>query len=209
MVDKICDKIMNRIKAKMPEVDEERAEVIRYGLELMIGEVPKFIILIIISAILGVFNYTIISLLAVSMYRVASGGVHLKTHLGCTLGTTFMYLGNVFISKLIVFPNFITELIVIIFVYIFSIIMISLYAPADTENVPILRKKDRKKKKIMSYIIVTILMVLSVFIKNPVIKNIFIIGTLIQSITISKFIYKIFNVKSGYLEYIKSKKSAI
>lgn len=209
MVDKICDKIMNRIKAKMPEVDEERAEVIRYGLELMIGEVPKFIILLIISAILGVFNYTIISLLAVSMYRVASGGVHLKTHLGCTLGTTFMYLGNVFISKLIVFPNFITELIVIIFVYIFSIIMISLYAPADTENVPILRKKDRKKKKIMSYIIVTILMVLSVFIKNPVIKNIFIIGTLIQSITISKFIYKIFNVKSGYLEYIKSKKSAI
>ena len=209
MVDKICDKIMNRIKAKMPEVDEERAEVIRYGLELMIGEVPKFIILLIISAILGVFNYTIISLLAVSMYRVASGGVHLKTHLGCTLGTTFMYLGNVFISKLIIFPNFITELIAIIFVYIFSIIMISLYAPADTENVPILRKKDRKKKKIMSYIIVTILMVLSVFIKNPVIKNIFIIGTLIQSITISKFIYKIFNVKSGYLEYIKSKKSAI
>ena len=35
-------------------------------------------------------------------------------------------------------------------------IMIKLYAPADTENVPILRKKDRKKKKILSYIFLTI-----------------------------------------------------
>lgn len=209
MVDKICDKIMERITAKMPEVDEERAEVIRYGLELMIGEVPKFFILLVLAWILGVLKYTIISLLAISTYRVASGGVHLKTHLGCTLGTTFMYLGNVFISKLIVFPNIMIEIIAIIFVYIFSVVMISLYAPADTENVPILRKKDRKQKKIVSYIIVTILMILSFFIKDSVIKNIFIIGTLIQSITISKFTYKIFKVKFGYLEYIQNKKSAI
>ena len=209
MVDKICNKIMNRIKAKMPEVDEERSEIIRYGLELMIGEIPKFFILLILAWILGVFKYTIISLLAISTYRVASGGVHLKTHLGCTLGTTFMYLGTVFISKVIVFPSIMIEIIISTCVYIFSIVMISLYAPADTENVPILRKKVRKQKKIISYIIVTILMIVSFFIKDSVVKNIFIIGILIQSITISKFIYKIFNVKFGYLEYIQSKKSAV
>ena len=32
MIDKICDKLMKRIRAKMPEVDDERAEVIKYGL---------------------------------------------------------------------------------------------------------------------------------------------------------------------------------
>ena len=126
MVDKICNKIMNRIKAKMPEVDEERSEIIRYGLELMIGEIPKFFILLILAWILGVFKYTIISLLAISTYRVASGGVHLKTHLGCTLGTTFMYLGTVFISKVIVFPSIMIEIIISTCVYIFSIVMISL-----------------------------------------------------------------------------------
>ena len=34
--------------------------------------------------------------------------------------------------------------------------MIKLYAPADTENVPILRKKERKQKKMVSYIILTV-----------------------------------------------------
>ena len=41
MIDKICDKLMKRIRAKMPEVDDERAEVIKYGLELIIWELPK------------------------------------------------------------------------------------------------------------------------------------------------------------------------
>ena len=34
--------------------------------------------------------------------------------------------------------------------FIFGVIMISLYAPADTENLPILSKKERKIKKILS-----------------------------------------------------------
>ena len=37
MIDKICDKLIKRIRVKMPEVDDERAEVIKYGLELIIG----------------------------------------------------------------------------------------------------------------------------------------------------------------------------
>ena len=58
MIDKICDKLMKRIRAKMPEVDDERAEVIKYGLELIIGEVPKFFITLCIAWIFGVFKYT-------------------------------------------------------------------------------------------------------------------------------------------------------
>ena len=50
MIDKICDKLMKRIRAKMPEVDDERAEVIRYGLELIIGELPKMFLLFIIAS---------------------------------------------------------------------------------------------------------------------------------------------------------------
>jgi hypothetical protein len=30
----------------MPEVDEERAEVINYGLQLLIGEIPKTFVLL-------------------------------------------------------------------------------------------------------------------------------------------------------------------
>lgn len=209
MVDKICDKIMNRIRSKMPEVDDERAEVIKYGLELLIGEVPKTFVFLVIAWVLGIFKYSIISLIIILPYRIFSGGVHLKTHIGCMIGTTVFYCGNAYISKLISFPNVVSKLIFSILVLIFALVMITLYAPADTENVPILRKKDRKVKKICSYITVIVMTIIAFFIKNQIISNMIIIGILLQSVMITKFAYNIFKIKFGYLEYIKTQKSAI
>lgn len=209
MIDKICDKLIERMKIKMPDMTDERAEVIKYGLELIIGELPKFFILFALSWILGIFKYTLILMLAITPYKMQSGGVHLKTHIGCIIGTTLFYCGNVLLSKYINITGFTNRLILAISVFVFAIIMITLYAPADTENVPILRKKDRRKKKISSYIIVTLMIICSFFIKDHIISNMLIFGVLIQSIMITKFTYKIFNVKFGYLEYIKTQKDAI
>lgn len=209
MIDKICDKLIKRIRAKMPEVDDERAEVIKYGLELIIGEVPKFFITLGIAWILGVFKYTLITILIVLPYRLSAGGLHLKTHLGCILGTNLFYVGSAFISKYIVFPSLLTRWIFILGVLIFSSIMIALYAPADTENIPILQKKVRKNKKIKSYISILFMVVLSIIVKDNVVSNICIISMLIESINISKLAYSIFKLKFGYLEYIKDEKNAI
>lgn len=209
MIDKICDKLMKRIRAKMPEVNDERAEVIKYGLELIIGELPKMFLLFIIAWLLGIFKYALISFAIILPYKLVSGGVHLKTHIGCILGTSLLYCGNVFISKYINIPDIKNQIIFSAIILIFAIIMISLYAPADTENVPILRKKERAKKKIISYIIVTSMIIISFFVKDKVISNMFRVGVLLQSIMISKLTYNIFKVKFGYLEYIKTQKNAI
>lgn len=209
MIDKICDKLMHRIRAKMPEVTEERSEVIKYGLELLIGEVPKTFLLLIIAWLLGIFKYAVISFFIILPYRYFAGGVHLHTHIGCILGTTAFYCGNVYISELINFPNFNVKLICIIIVFLFAIIMITLYAPADTENVPILRKNERKNKKICSYIVVTIMLVISLILKNNLISNMLLIGVLFETIMITKLTYVIFKAKFGYLEYIKTEKNAV
>ena len=209
MIDKICDKLMKRIRAKMPEVDDERAEVIRYGLELIIGELPKMFLLFVIAWLLGIFKYALISFAIILPYKLVSGGVHLKTHIGCILGTSLLYCGNVFISKYINIPDIKNQIIFSAIILTFAIIMISLYAPADTENVPILRKKERTKKKIISYIIVTAMIIISFLVKDKVISNMFRFGVLLQSIMISKLAYNIFKVKFGYLEYIKTQKNAI
>lgn len=209
MIDKICDKLMKRIRAKMPEVDDERAEVIKYGLELIIGELPKMFLLFIIAWLLGIFKYALISFAIILPYKLVSGGVHLKTHIGCILGTSLFYCGNVFISKYINIPDIKNQIIFSAIILTFAIIMISLYAPADTENVPILRKKERAKKKIISYIIVTAMIIISFLVKDRVISNMFRVGVLLQSIMISKLTYNIFKVKFGYLEYIKTQKNAI
>jgi hypothetical protein len=52
MIDKICNWILGKIKSEMPEIDDERAEIINYGLQNIIGEIPKtFLVLIITSQI--------------------------------------------------------------------------------------------------------------------------------------------------------------
>lgn len=203
MVDEICNRLTLRIKKEIPDVDDERAEVINYGLQLLIGEIPKTLIIIGIAWILGVLDLTILALILMLPYRTASGGVHLKTHIGCIVATSVFYIGNAVLSKYIVLEK-IVQYIITGAIWLFSMIMIKLYAPADTEAVPILRKKERKIKKVLSYITMSLSLIIALLINNTIISNILIFGTLFQTLTISRFMYKITGNRYGYEEYIKN-----
>lgn len=80
-------------------------------------------------------------------------------------------------------------------------IMIKLYAPADTENVPILSKKDRKRNKILSYVTFSIALIASLFIKDNTLANIIIISYFVQTLTITKIAYILTKNKYGYEVY--------
>ena len=101
MIEKLCNKLTKKIQNKMPEVDKERAEVINYGLQLIIGEIPKTFVLLLIAYVFGVLKLSILALLFVMPYRTFSGGVHLKTHFGCIVATSLYYVGNALLSKYI------------------------------------------------------------------------------------------------------------
>jgi accessory gene regulator B len=205
MVDKICSCLTNKIRKQMPEVDDERAEVIDYGLHLAIGEVPKTFVFIIIAALLGVLKEFFITVLVIFPYRAFSGGVHLKAHIGCILATSLMYCGIAYVSQYYLFSNEL-KYILIPFVWIFGMIMCRLYAPADTENVPILRKKDRKIKQLISYVVLTITLIIGIFVKDYIVSNIIILGMFVQSIMISRLAYKLTNNKYGYEVYLEEQK---
>ncbi len=83
--------------------------------------------------------------------------------------------------------------------------MIYIYAPADTEDSPVVSVKQRRKKKFISYIVVSVMVALGCSINNNVISNILLIGVLIQTISITRFAYTITNNKYGYEEYLKNK----
>lgn len=200
MIDKICTFLTNKIRKEMPEIDDEKAEVIHYGLQNIVGEIPKIFIMLAIAYILGIFKLALFTFLALFLYKGASGGVHLKTHLGCIIVTTAFYCIIPFVSQYFILPTTI-KYITIALVWIFGMIMIKLYAPADTEDVPILDKKVRKKKQIVSYITFTIGLLVAAIIKDNVISNILILANLFQTITITKFIYKLANNKYGYEVY--------
>jgi accessory gene regulator B len=201
MIDKICLFLTNKIRKEMPDVDDERAEIIEYGLHLVIGELPKNIVILGLAYLLGVFKLTLLTVVLLLPYRAVSGGFHLKTHIGCIVGTTLIYCGIAKISCYIIFYNQILKYIIALSVWIFGMIMVHLYAPADTENVPILSNRERKQKKMLSYIFLTFAILVACVIPNRKITNILIFGYLIQSIMITRFAYKLTRNKYGYEVY--------
>lgn len=205
MVDKICDHLTNKIKQTVPDINDEKAEIINYGIHLIVGEIPKTFIFIGLAAILGILKDFFLTILIIFPYRAFSGGFHLKTHFGCIVGTSSFYCGIPYIAKMFSL-DLKTKIICTILTWIFGIIMCKLYAPADTENVPILRKKDRRKKQICSYIILTITLAIGLFINNSLVSNIIILGMFGQTLLITRLAYKITNNKYGYEVYLQEQK---
>lgn len=200
MIDKICMFLTNRIRKEMPDMDDEKAEVINYGLQNIVGEIPKIFLMLGVALILGIFKWALFTFIVFIPYRGASGGLHLKTHLGCILGTIIFYCGIPFLSQYFILSDSV-KYIVIGTIWIFGMIMIKLYAPADTESVPILVKKDRRKKQIVSYFTFSIGLIIALLIQNNMIINILILGSFIQTISITRLAYRLTNNKYGYEVY--------
>ena len=140
MVNKFCNYLVSKIRKQMPEIDDEKAEVILYGVQLIVGEIPKFFLMFGFGILLGLWWQTALAFFLLLPYKAVSGGFHLKTHLGCIICTNLVYCGNAFVSTIWNFPNELVKYITILSVWIFGMVMVSIYAPADTENVPILTK---------------------------------------------------------------------
>ena len=200
MVEKFCIFLVNKMRKENPDIDDERAEIICYGLQLLLGEVPKMFITLIVAYMLGIFRLTIIMVLVLMPYRVFSGGFHLHTHIGCIISTTLYYCCIPKISIYFYF-NSQTQLIFVLCALIFGIIIIKRYAPADTENVPILQEKERKQKKILSYITYILGLTIALFIKDNVVSNIIIFGYIMQTLMITPVAYKLTKNKYGYEVY--------
>lgn len=200
MIEAICNSLTKKIIESVDEVDESKADEINYGLQLLIGEVPKFFITLILAILFHMVGLTLISFLIILPYRTFSGGFHLHTHLGCIIVTNLLYIGTPYLASIIEISD-VVRYVAIAFTFIFSFMMINKYAPADTENVPILQKKERRKRKIWSFVIAGIELIIAIFIPYKVISNLIILGILFQTCTLTKLAYTITKNKYGYEVY--------
>ena len=197
MIEKICNFLMVKIKKKMPNISEEREAVIRFGLLVIFDEVPKTLLLILIAYWMNILGLMLISFVSIGLYRGFAGGFHLKTHIGCFLTSFTMFLGNALLGKYIIFESIYLTYVIYITIWIFNMIMITKYAPGDTENVPIVSRKIRKRNRVMSYVSMNILIILGFIISDKGIANILVYGTFLESICITDLAYKISRCKRG------------
>ena len=80
MIDKICENLLKKIRQESPDIDDEKADVIFYGLELIIGEIPKMIILFLVAIIFKIGWLVIFAYATMLPYKTVAGGFHLKTN---------------------------------------------------------------------------------------------------------------------------------
>lgn len=188
------------IKEKYPEYDDIKMDEVRYGLEGLYLTFSKMIIIIPLSIILGVFKEFIILLIAFNFLRTPAHGLHATKSWICLLSSSLIFVGIPFLLKLY---NPTLNIYIKLIIGIISIILLFLYAPADTKKAPIIREEKRKKYKQKSIIYCIILISFSIFIKNKLISNLFISGIIIEIIMILPLTYRIFNLSyNNYKTYI-------
>lgn len=185
---------------KYKEYSNEEIENMRYSLEGLYLTFTKLIVIFSLAIILGIFKEVIILLILFNIIRFTGFGFHAKKSMECLITSTLLFVG---IPYLVLYlePNKITLLVI----GIISLIILSIYAPADTVKRPLPNKKKRLYRKIGTIVIASIFIIISFFIKNNTISYLLIIALFIESIMVSPLIYKIFG--QPYRNYLNYKKA--
>lgn len=140
--------------------DQREENRMAYGLELLLGEIVKWVILISLAVVLGIWREVIIITVSASMLRLASGGEHCNEYYRCMVGGTIWFLSLGWIVRYV--NTSITEgglLLIAGISFMAAIILLAWYAPGDTENKPINSEVERTKFKRLSLIIAVVYLV--------------------------------------------------
>jgi len=200
MLEELGEKISCGVENNLEGVTPDQKEVIKYTVIQLLGELIKLSIMVALVWPFGIAHLLLIAVFSMGIYRIPSGGVHSRSHVACFITSSVLFLGNVILSSIIKGPYLD---ILYIFIFLFNIPVILFLAPADTEMRPVVSKKQRKKLKIISFICMILTIFIGRFIITDIaIRNIFIFGTFIQSITMLPPMYKILNTKYGYRDGI-------
>lgn len=172
-------------------------EEIKYGLESIYLAITKVVVILFISACIGLFKEAVLFLLIFNLVRATAFGLHASKSIWCWISSSISFLLIPFICKNVIFPT-----IFYIVASIITVIIFLLYAPADTVKRPLINKKKRKMYKILSVITALIFISLIFIIDNFLIKNMFIFALILESILILPITYKIFKLPyRNYLNY--------
>lgn len=188
MKEKFLNTSLQIIQRNSP-VNNDKLEIISYGLEGIYLTLSKFIIILIISIILGIFKEVIILSIFYNIIRFVAFGMHAKKSSTCLIMSLFMFIGGVYLASYVNFP-FILKIVL----SLISIFILIKYAPADTEKRPIVNKKRRLIYKILSTSFGIAFSIIIIMLKNNLISNFMLIGLIEAVIMIHPLTYKFFKL---------------
>ncbi len=184
--------------AREVDADRIRENRMAFGLELLLGEIIKLLLVITLSYLLGILPEVLTITLTAGFLRLASGGEHCSAYYRCLVGgiACFMLLGgaahilNPLISKAALWLTVCTGTLV-------SALILWKYAPGDTVNKPINTTEEKQLFKKWSFIILgAYLIIMVLMMQSPAARLLvlpMIIGILEQSFTVTPWGYGFIN----------------
>jgi accessory gene regulator B len=145
--------------------DQDKKEVLSYGLQILLGTSFKIISILAISYVLGILKTTSISLMSFIIFRCIIGGTHYDTYNKCFLVSTIFIIALGLLGEVVELKP-ITILILVSLIYVQAVISTIIWVPAGTKKKAIRNKNLRMKMKLKSIILATAWLALIFFIKD-------------------------------------------
>lgn len=141
-MDMFLDKVMDFITHNR-KIDDEEAEIVRYGLEMAVLKITFFAAALVVSLLMNSFWQFIIFISLFSILRSYAGGYHAKTRIRCFIQSMLLIIAAVIIINI---TQKITYIIVPLSVIALAAsIIIWRIAPVDSKN----KRLDFDEKAIM------------------------------------------------------------
>lgn len=177
------------IKSNNKNISDEQMEIINYGLESIYLTLIKIIVIFFLALLLGIFKEVLIMVLSYNIIRFFAFGLHAPNSISCLFTSSILFIGGAYLSMYLYIP-----LNIKIFLSIICVILISIYAPADTEKRPLINEKKRKRHKFLSIITSVIMAIILIFFHYHYLSNFLLIGLVEEIIMILPITYRLYKL---------------
>jgi len=197
---RITASVIRYISAHCPDKSEEDLEIIGYGLEGIIITVPKIVFIFAVGYLLNILQPLFFAILSFGILRSFASGVHLKNDWACLFFSTVVFLSITYAGIYVPLPRLIN-----ISMFLVSFILLVLYAPADTEERPLVVPRIRQELKVLSLIFTGLMFIIMLLLPSGhVIGNIFAWSAVAESVMTTPAIYYILNRRYRNYEYYET-----
>ncbi len=199
MVERISNYLLDHFLYKGENVEGNEREIMLFGVTRIVEDVPKYLFVFIVSLFFNILPKVGIVMLITVLYKSVVGGAHARTNIECFIYTSLYFFLPVIIGMFLNIPIIYLYIISVI-IFIYSLYVIYVHVPADTEEIPILNKSKRKNYKIKALILITLIYILTLLLSKYNVEYTKIILSTIFFINFftSKFMYKILRCKHSY-----------
>lgn len=195
MIERMSNYILDNFLYKNENVEGNEREIMLFGITRILEDIPKYVTIFLIAYFCHILKYVGIILEVTIVYKFFVGGAHARTNIGCLISSIAYFIAPVYLARYININVYLLSAIALIL----SLIIIYKIAPADTEEIPILKKEKRNKLKMVALIsLIAILTVNLIVIKNNYIQNLILLTILVIDICTTKPVYMLYRCKYSY-----------